>query len=74
MKIKNHIKSIAVITLLALSFSAYCFLEAQSDKQDSNEANLITVPVQENTVPALPDVKILYYIIDQVKGGLVPGQ
>jgi len=72
---KNQIKSIALASLIIMSFAAYCFLNIESQKQEtSQQTNLISVPVQETDVPALPDVKILYFIIDQVKGGLVPGK
>ncbi len=74
MRINNHIKTIAVVVLFILSFSAYSFLNAESSKQDNSQTNLISVPVQENNVPVLPDVKIFYFIIDQVKGGLVSGR
>lgn len=73
MYIKNRIKSLALAGLFILSFSAFCFLNMESQNNEfANEANLITAPVQEN-VPSLPDVKILNFIIENIKGGIVPG-
>lgn len=72
MYITNRIKSLALAGLLILSFSAFCFLNMESQKQEINsQTNIITVP--ENNLPSLPDVKILNFIIDNIKGGLVPG-
>jgi|GEM_PF-4346254 len=74
MRIKHPVKSVAVATLLIFSFSAYCFLNVESQKQDATHAELITIPVQESNVPSLPDVQIFYYVIDQIKGGLISGK
>jgi len=74
MKFKHQLKSIFLTSLMILSLTAFCFLNSESKKQDSQKANLITVPVQETATPALPDIKIFYSIINIVKGGLLPGQ